>query len=978
MNGLKYDHIPQPGLRASIAAIFLMFSVPVTATDGNSEDMDAWRAAAASVRASGAIRPAEDAAGAVDGVVERRFSFHTGEDESPFWQADLGEIRKLGRVVIHNRHIPERAARLEVLLSSDAAEWRKVYAHDGSITDVFDVDPGGIDARHVRLQLPERGYLHLAEVEIFEIDSDENIAFRQPATQSSASSWSTRSAELDVVVEDVLKVTVDPLLQEAERQGTETGALRDERHRLIAAAVPVDDPRWAELLSRTRKLQGAITERSRQKLLEHGIKELVFVRRQTINARHVYTEHDEGDFRPGGGLCVLNLETGDVREIIPDFTRTGVVNRFDISYDARRIVFDFKPSASEGYRIYEVNVDGTGLRQLTDQDESAPRKTDDMQPCYLPDGGIAFVTTRPRYGVLCDSGDRLTVTNLWRMDGDGGNMRPLTNSALNEQSPTMLPDGRILYKRWEYVDKSAGNVKGLWAVRPDGSFSVEIYGNEIAFPETMIYGRAIPGAPGKIVFLGASHYGNNAMGTVIVLDTNDDPRRPETMRLVTDDIHALAHTGFHFRDEEGRWVHDEQGVRGRLFKDPYPINENLFITVYKPQGIHWADPRGYELTLLDGDGMTMPLYRDQTISVWHPYPLLPREKPPVVEMISNEGLAAQGLAQVILSDVYQGMPDVPRGTIRYIRVLEQLGRPWEARKNWGGDGLGHAHSAVGDGSLSVKIQHGVVPVEEDGSANFLVPAMGNIYFQALDEHYMAVQTQRTYVNYMPGEMRSCLGCHAERGTTITKPKPPAAAMRPPVMAIPQQDEEQAAKVFDYERQIQPIWERHCVECHNASDRAGGLNLEGTPQGVYSQSYNQLVALGRTDKQLLGFRSPRNEDAAFLGQEAVQSLPPYALGSPTSPLAAFLGGGRVTMRDARLQQYADQLRESHADISVDRNEFLLIVNWLDVNALFHPSYWGRLNAQYHEHPHYRPEVTVEEALKRKVPLRFRLDTAAAGN
>ena len=46
-----------------------------------------------------------------------------------------------------------------------------------------------------------------------------------------------------------------------------------------------------------------------------------------------------------------------------------------------------------------------------------------MQPCYLPDGGIAFISTRCQYGILCDGPDDFTTTVLYRMDADGRNLR---------------------------------------------------------------------------------------------------------------------------------------------------------------------------------------------------------------------------------------------------------------------------------------------------------------------------------------------------------------------------------------------------------------------------------------------------------------------------------------------------------------------------------------------------------------------------
>jgi hypothetical protein len=362
------------------------------------------------------------------------------------------------------------------------------------------------------------------------------------------------------------------------------------------------------------------------------------------------------------------------------------------------------------------------------------------------------------------------------------------------------------------------------------------------------------------------------------------------------------------------------------------------------------------------------LYQDESVSLWHPVPLQARDVPPVVHASIDSQLAADHLAKCIVTDVYEGMAGVDRGSVKYLRVLEQIGRPWAARKSWNDrHGQTHAHSVIGNGSLSVKVQHGIVPVEQDGSAQFYVPAMRNVYFQALDENYMALQTERTYVNYMAGETRSCIGCHETPGAVpLPSTRMPLALLRPPSRPGPQPGDTAAQKVFDYDRQIQPIWDRHCVECHNDQLAEGGLNLAGTPVENFSTSYNQLIALSRTAKQLLGFRSARNEDAASLGQDAMQYLPPHTFGSPTSTLVALLSGGRVKMRDTALQQYVDSLHESHQDVRLDEAEFVRLVNWIDVNCLFHPSYWGRLNAQFQDHPNYRPEITVEQAQAREVP------------
>ncbi len=725
-----------------------------------------------------------------------------------------------------------------------------------------------------------------------------------------------------------------------------------------------------------------------QTLLERGIERLVFIRRYTLNANHVYTEYVNSRWSPGGGLCVLDLRTGRVRELARELG-DGVFNRFDLSYDATKIVFDFKKGPLDGYRIYEIGIDGNGLRQLTfppgDEDElirlygisSYHHGTDDLHPCYLPDGGIVFATTRCQYGVLCDAPDIYTTKNLYRMDANGGDMRPLSNSPVSEASPAMMPDGRILYHRWEYVDKAAGNLKCLWAMNPDGTATSEVYGNTITFPETMIYARPIPDAPGKIVMLGTSHCcPNNAMGAVIVIDTSDDIRAAETMRFVTDDIRAFAHTGFHFRDSQGQWKLDNTGTLGRLFKDPYPLSEDLFLATRKPKGPAWDAPKAYDLVVLDGQGDATPLYEDEAISCWHPYPLVARDKPPVMAEVKQPDLAEQNLSLCFVADVYQGMENVERGAIKYLRIMEEVPRPWAARKSWYRDDRdGMAHTAMGDDLLGLKVQHGIIPVEADGSAHFYVPALRNIYFQALDADYRMVQTERTHVHYMPGEVRSCVGCHEKPNNTPRDTSVVSLAMRrSPSSPGPQPGEKHAAKLFDYDRQIQPIWDRHCVECHSGDRIEGDLNLAGDPEGVYSVSYNNLVKLSKGKKQLLGYRAPRNEDA---GSAGIEYLPPYTLGALTSPLAAMLSGETIRLRDRDLQAYVDSLAESHKDVRLSKVELVKITNWLDINCQFHPSYWGRLNAKYQDHPNYRPEITFEEALSRTVPDSVVRREASAG-
>ncbi|MCX6911273.1 MAG: hypothetical protein NTY01_24970, partial [Verrucomicrobia bacterium] len=206
---------------------------------------------------------------------------------------------------------------------------------------------------------------------------------------------------------------------------------------------------------------------------------LLFVKRQTYTPGWYYAEFMRAT-RFGGGLCVLSLPDGKVTELFTQL-RDGITDRYDLSFDGQRVVFGYKSAPDKAFRLYEARVDGTGLRQLTfDPPDEAQRvarfhnpksryyhTTDDFHPCYLPDGGIVFASARCERGVLCDQPDDLVVNLLHRVDADGGNLRRLSEGALSESAPSVMNDGRILYTRWEYVDKGVIAVQDLWAMRPD-------------------------------------------------------------------------------------------------------------------------------------------------------------------------------------------------------------------------------------------------------------------------------------------------------------------------------------------------------------------------------------------------------------------------------------------------------------------------------------------------------------------------------
>ena len=367
------------------------------------------------------------------------------------------------------------------------------------------------------------------------------------------------------------------------------------------------------------------------------------MKRYAFDSDHYYDEFITGTRKFGGGLFTLSMQDGSVAEVAAAL-RDGIVDRYDLSFDGRRIVFDYKPPRPEGFRVYEVGVDGTGLRQITfppadenqrmatyctwspNQLQENPWRyghwTDDMHPCYLADGGIAFTSTRGEQSVLC-GGHSLTVPNLHRVEADGSGLRRLSRGALSEFCPTLLSDGRIMYNRWEYVDKGAAAVQSLWAMYPDGGRPEEIYGNNIGTPGVFSQAKQVPGRDHLVVCLGTSHAPGN-IGAILLIDRHQNKRSDAAMQVLTPGCVPKGNWGLRqFRN--GRWLMD---IYGPWYCDPFPLADpgggsadgKFFLVSCNPEGM-WNDPAGYGIYLLDVFGNRVPIYRDPETSCWQARPL---------------------------------------------------------------------------------------------------------------------------------------------------------------------------------------------------------------------------------------------------------------------------------------------------------------------------------------------------------------------
>lgn len=708
--------------------------------------------------------------------------------------------------------------------------------------------------------------------------------------------------------------------------------------------------------------------------------EIIFIKRMPYSSNHYYTVINNGTssnrFKAENGIYIYNMRTKQERPVITAAeipgSGKGVIGNFTLSFDAQKVIFDYRQSTGAAFRIWECNIDGSGLRQITfdapDEKEKALRygnkywQTDDIHPCYLPDGDIMFSSSRCEHIILCVSNGSLVTAVLHRMNPDDpDSIEQLTHSPVSEFCPVVLDDGRIMYHRWEYIDKGHRTPKTLWAMNPDGTKTQELYGLDDDSTTVFTYAQPVPGNENKIVCVGTCHYPQGgSVGSIMLIDTNKDSRKgrrdPDESGYkqwddryavvnLTDDVFVERRTqpGWRFRNASGGYTQDETGQTGHLYTHPFPISDKQFLVSYKMnESDHYKNVAGaYGIYLLDINGDCTFVYKDpdSTVSCWHPRPLLARKVPPKIYSFRHPTLAANNQALCIVTNVYEGMEGVGQGDVKWLRINEAFQRPWASNKKhlW----QPYFPSQSWSGALWPRVQWGIVPVEEDGSAYFTVPADRNIFFQALDEDYREIQRERTYVNYRPGEYRSCIGCHERSGRT-PGPIPteaPIALRRGPSVPGPMPGETDPRQIIDFPNDIQAIFNAKCISCHGNTNPKGSLKLVATLTERYNVAYEQLRS-----KNLAGPRI-----AELTGNKNGSYLPPKSLGSYKSKLVNKLLDGS----------------DAHST-RVTAAERLQIIRWVDSNYQFYSSYYGRWLETYKDHPNFRVRPTFEEATSMFAP------------
>ena len=864
-----------------------------------------------------AVIAQDDAIGACDGIKDGTWGFHTDRQDDPWWQIDLGKITSLERIAIYNRcDFADRASRLVILLSDDAETFRQVYRHDGKVffghTDgkPLIVEFGDATARYVRLQLPGRDYFHLDEVEIYARGVEGNIALGKSATQSSTSEWSKRhprrttydSAE---IVGRGLKLAdnLAHLGLNVDREIETLAALGRQSEQLAGEA--------SEQIHRDLYLQARRTVRKMvfsNPLLDFDT--ILFVKRAPGTLPHMSDQHYGWWSRPGGGIYLLEgFRTDQPRlRCLTEGWPEGSFLCPELSCDGGKILFAYcryyphvagmekvdkeKLPEDAFYHIFEMNIDGTGSRRLTHG------RYDDFDARYLPDGDIIFLSTRKGQFVQCSKantaatqretlpdsyvrcgGDNkrpCAVFTLHAIDRNGGNLRPISAFENFEWTPTVADDGRILYARWDYIDRFNGHFMSLWSTNQDGTNPQLVYGNFTPRPQCIFEARSVPNSH-KLIFTASSHHSITG-GSVVLLDRTRGTEGPEPLTRLTPEV----------------CFPEIEGSPETYYANPYPLSQDHYLVAWSDRRLpphHGSTPvtdqrnpaNALGLYLADAFGNLELIYRDPNISSMYPVPVRPRSRP----FAQPSEVDCDGLQEgrFLVQDIYRGLGRVERGVVKSLRIV---GVPPKTQPHMDSPSLGISKEDPG------KFVLGTVPVEEDGSAYFRVPSGVPVFFQALDARGLAVQTMRSLTYVQPGQTLSCIGCHESRESAPGNTAKLSATLR------------EASRIttgpagswpLRFDELVQPVLDKSCVSCHKSDSgdqQAARFDLTA------ENSYQSLMAFAEKDLEKLAFE----RDQSFVGQAPAAKSKLLAL--LTSP-------------------------DGHQGVRLDDESFARLATWIDVYA-----------------------------------------------
>lgn len=659
---------------------------------------------------------------------------------------------------------------------------------------------------------------------------------------------------------------------------------------------------------------------------------------------YAYTEglsdaRQEFNFFPGGSLNLFKMNGIWAEEETLLSDEDGGFRDLDMHFDGEHMLFAWKKSPREDdYHIYEMNLKDRSVKQITFGLGNA-----DFEGIYLPDDNILFNSTRCGGASDCFHTE---VSNMYMCDREGRFMRQIGFDQVHTTTPTLLDDGRVVYTRWDYSDRGQIWTQPLFQMNADGTGQAEYYGMNSWFPTTVVHTKQIPGTR-KVMATFIGHH-TPQHGKLGIID-------PEAGRDENEGVMFVAP----MRKPEAVKV-DAYGQSGEQFMYPEPLNEREFLVSYTPLGYEIGYVLGrnamrFNIYWMNVDGERELLVADPDISCNHATMVVATKRP--FQKVSTVDYTRQD-GVYYMQNIYEGggLEGIEPGTIKKLRVVEIQFRAATVGKAAGGGKGGGAMvgtpPGVGRTAWDLKKIWGVADVYEDGSAFFRVPARKPLYFQALDEKGYVVQTMRSWSTLQPGETQSCVGCHEHKNTVPVAMHGTSMAMKAGIQELYAEDE-LGVRNFAYMKEVQPVWDKHCISCHDGVKHK--LSLKGDLKKfdwqslrLYAESYIHLThTKPRLDNREASLTAaPFHPEVNWIDAMSEPTvLKPYTAGAATSNIIKRMENG-------------------HGGTKVSKEEIHHVALWLDLLVPFVGDYresntWSPKQHAYYDYYDNKRQKSREE-------------------
>ena len=543
---------------------------------------------------------------------------------------------------------------------------------------------------------------------------------------------------------------------------------------------------------------------------------------------------------------------------------TSSIADLKLHWDGDRAMFT-QTMSDNRWNVFEVKLNNGDCKKLIDNPEPDLEFYDGT---YLPDGRIIANSNIGYQGVPCVNGSD-PVGNMVLYTPQSKNLRRLTFDQDANWNPVIMNNGRVMYTRWEYTDLTHYYTRIVMNMNPDGTEQKALYGSGSMFPNSTFDVQPLPGYASAFVGIISGHHGVARSGRLILFDPAKARKGAAGM------LQEIPHRNRPIVEEVKDRLVD--GVWPQFIK-PSPLNDTYFLVAAKLDkndlwGIYLVDKFDNVTCLhkMEGEGYISPIAVRKTVT--------PPAIPDRVKLDDKQ-------ATVFIQDIYEGegLKGIPRGTVKSLRLhaYEYAYVQTQSDHNWHGIQSG----------WDIKRMLGTVPVEEDGSVIFKIPANTPVSIQPLDKDGVAVQWMRSWLTGPPGEIVSCVGCHEDQNQIVI-PKRVIASQKAPHALTPP---EGGTRSFTFDLEVQPILDRACIACHNGEGKAFDLRGGKKDGRGYGTSYLNLHPYVHRQG----------------GEGDMVVLYPYEYHPNTSELVRLL-------------------KKGHYNVQLTDAEWRKIYNWIDYNA-----------------------------------------------